>query len=332
MKKTIAAVMGVGALLVGAQGCVLQSAADKFREPIPAASDAQLALPGSAVNGSSTQSAHVRIQGGGGGGGGASNAWLYTFTRDISDGVDFGTVAILGTIVAITDNPPTTIDATHATWGPGSGSALDPITWKLVVTEVADKEYDYEIDGRPHLSTSDADWQKILTGHGFGKASPNYRSGWFQIDNDVYNTLDPSRATSTGSVKVTFDARTLPATIDAHLTTNDGTGQWYEIDVTHLQGGAGTVDLTALADISTPKDGSNENVSMYSRWDTTGAGRADLQFSGGDLKAQTAQASECWSDTYQETYYTDDVNYRPTSGSAAACAFPTAQYTPPQPM
>jgi hypothetical protein len=328
MKKTIAAVWGVGALLVGAQGCVLQSAADKFREPIPAASDAQLALPGSAVNGSSTQSAHVRIQGGGGGGGPASNAWLYSFTRDISDGVDFGTVAILGTIVAITDNPPTTIDANHATWGPGSGDALDPVTWKLVVTQVGDREYDYEIDGRPHLSQSDADWKPILTGHGWGKTHPNYRSGDFLIDNDAYKSLDGTHS-STGTVKVTFDARTIPSTVDAHVTTSDGTGQWFEVDVTHLQGGAGTVDLTALADIATPKDGVNENVAMYSRWDTTGAGRADLQFSGGDLKAQTAQASECWSDMFQETYYTDNVGYRTTSGSASDCVFATAEYTPP---
>ncbi len=329
MKKTIAAMLGVGAVLVGAQGCTLRSAADEFREPIPG-NEAYLAIAGSTVQGNgTTQSAHsVRIQGNGGGNGGSS-AWMYTFTRDLADGVDLGTVAILGTIVAITDYPPTTIDATHATWGPGSGDALDPITWKLVVTRVGDNEYDYEIDGRPHLSQSDADWQAILTGHGWGKSSPNYKSGWFQVDNDVYKSLDPSRGTSTGTVKVTFDGRNMPTTIDAHITTNDGTNQWFDVAVTHEKGGAGEVYLTALADISTPKDGNNENVAMYSRWDTTGAGRGDLQFSGGDLKNVTAHASECWDKGYKESYYADDVNYRPTMGDASLCVFPTAEYAPP---
>ena len=329
MEKIIAATVGVCAVLAGAQGCVLQNAADKYREPIPG-SEAYLAVAGSSVHGTgATQGARssggLRLQDNGGGG---SNAWMYTFTRDVSDGVDFGTAVILGTIVAITDYPPTTIDAHSATWGPGSGDALDPVTWKLVVTEVATNEFDYEVDGRPHLSQSDADWKAVLTGHGWGKTSPNYKSGWFQIDNDAFHALDPSRGTSNGTVKVTFDGRQTPSTIDAHVQTSDGSGQWFDVAVTHEAGGAGEVYVTALTDISSNKDGKLENVAMYSRWDTSGAGRGDLEFSGGDLGSKTAQASECWSDAFAETYYTDNVNYKPTSGDAASCVFKTAQYMP----
>jgi hypothetical protein len=86
--------------------------------------------------------------------------------------------------------------------------------------------------------------------------------------------------------------------------------------------------LTALADISNPKDGVNENVVDDSRWTRTGAGRADVQMSGGDLGATKVQASQCWSDAFAQTYYTDNVNYQPTAGDPSTCAFAQAQFAP----
>ncbi|HEY8041834.1 MAG TPA: hypothetical protein VIF15_18650 [Polyangiaceae bacterium] len=328
MDKTIAAVLVGATTLAGlAQGCALPQDASKFREPIPQKGDVSLAMPGSQASGAAGQSASIRIQGGGTGGGGSTGfSTFYEFTRNISDGVDYGTAVIIGEIVAITSLPPTTVDDNHAVWGPGSGDALDPVTWKLVVTQVGDREFDYEVDGRSHLSTSDADWKAIVTGHGYGKSHPSHRSGWFQLDNDVFRSLDPMRGTSTGKVKVTFDARAYPLTIVADLTTNDGTGAYYDVAVTHEQDGSGVVALTALADISSTKDGVNENVVENSRWNATGAGRADVKMSGGDLGATTALASECWSSAYTRTYYTDNVNYQPTVGDASTCAFAQAQF------
>jgi hypothetical protein len=52
-----------------------------------------------------------------------------------------------------------------------------------------------------------------------------------------------------------------------------------------------------------------------------------VQFSGGDFKS-AVQASECWSDAFVETYYTDSAGYKPTTGDAASCAFLQAQYMP----
>jgi hypothetical protein len=321
----VGAVGGV-AVFAMANGCLLQTSdADKFREPLPQTGDSALSVPGSqAKGGTSTQSAGgIRIQDNGGGG---NYAVFYSFTRDVADGVDLTTGVILGAIIAVTSTQPTTIDAHQATWGPGQGNALDPITWRLTVTEVGDREFDYHLDGRPHLSTSDADFKAILTGHGWGKAHANHRSGWFQWDNDVYRSLDPARGHDTGTVKVTFDARTYPIVIEAVAKPTDPNAGWFDVTVTHNQDASGEVDIKALGDIDTPKDGVNENVVLHSRWDKTGAGRADVQLSGGDLK-QTALASECWADTFVRTYYTDNVNYKPTCGNASLCVFPQAQFS-----
>jgi len=218
MKKTIASVVGIAGIAALAQACAVQSTdASKFREPIPQKSDVALGVPGSATAGSSTQSAGVKLQdnGPGGGSGGTGYAEFYSFTRSITDGVDTGTVLIIGEIEAITSLPPTTIDDNHAVWGPGSGDALDPVTWKLVVTQVGDREYDYEVDGRPHLSTSEADWKPLLQGHGYGNTHPMHRSGTFTLDNDAMRSLDPTRTSDTGTVKVTFDGRNYPIAITA---------------------------------------------------------------------------------------------------------------------
>jgi hypothetical protein len=335
MRRTIAAALGAAALAGAAPACVIQTGqADKFREPLPQASDAALAFAGSTTAGTRPQAAaatSLHVQSGSGGGSGAGTqagyASYYEFTRGITDAVDTVTVAIVGEIVVVASLPPTTVDANHAVWGPGSGDALDPVSWKLTVTLVGGDEFDYEVDGRPHLSQSEADWKAILTGHGFGKSSASYRSGSFVIDQDALRALDPTRTTSTGTVAITYDARSYPLNALADVTPNDGTGASYHVTVLHGQDGSGIMTLNAATDVSTPPDGTNESVAENSRWDSTGAGRADVKLSGGDLGAATVMASQCWSDAFAQVYYTDSVGYEPTSGSAASCAYAQAQFT-----
>jgi hypothetical protein len=334
MKRTIAALAGGAALLALAQGCTMQSDASRFREPLPQNGDAALSVPGSTVSGTTTQSVSpgasvLRLQTTGSGSGGtAGYATFYEFTRVVADSVDWATVAILGAIEAVASSPPTSIDANHAVWGPGRGNALDPVSWRLTVTAVGSGAYDYEVDGRPHLSTSDADWRAILTGHGYDHTSASHRSGNFTIDRDALHALDPVTHPDTGSVRVDYDARTYPATIAANVTTNDGSGSWFDVTVTHDKDGSGQLAVSALADIDTPKDGTNENVAENSRWNSTGAGRADVAISGGNLGSTKVLASQCWSDAFAQTYYTDNVNYQPTVGDPSTCAFSQAQFSP----
>jgi hypothetical protein len=134
------------------------------------------------------------------------------------------------------------MESQKAVWGPGRGSSLDPIVYRLTVTE-------------------------------------------------VHHTADPA---------------------------------WFDATVTHESEGAGRVALTAQGDIDKPANGTFEDVTLHSRWNAEGAGRADVQMSGGSLPT-TVQATECWSETFARSYYTDNVNYQPTEGSPTACAFSSTQ-------
>jgi hypothetical protein len=325
--RTIAATLGI-ALATMTGGCVVQQPdATEYREAIPQQGDAQLAFAGTRATGGTgttgqsltTPQLHIA----GTGGGGTNYASFYEFTRSVADGVDTGTLLILAEVALVTSFPPTSIDGSHAVWGPG-GDALDPVEWKLTVTKTAEHEFDYEVDGRPHGSTDNSAWRSILTGHGYGHAHTLYRSGSFKLDGDTLKALDPTRSNG-GKISVQYDARAWPKTVTADVTTSDGSGQWFDVTVAHESDGGGTVVATALADISSPPDGTNESVDENSRWNSTGAGRADVKMSGGDL-SQTVLASQCWSSQFAQTYYTDSVDYQPTSGDPSTCAFAQAQF------
>src|SRR5262249_401565 len=134
------AATGLVTLALGA-GCVAkEDDAARFREPIPHAEDVGLKVPGaSAASGTTTQT----LRRPGAPATPAPAGEYYRLTRDLTGAVDLVTAITLGAIWALVQTPPTSIDAKHAVWGPGQGTALDPVVWRFRVTEVADGEYDY---------------------------------------------------------------------------------------------------------------------------------------------------------------------------------------------
>jgi hypothetical protein len=320
------------AVIVGtASACTVKttSDADRFREPIPQGGEVALKVPGSAGAATTTSSSAIRVEstptsGAPGTTGTSGTAEYYRFTRDLTDAVDWGSAATVGLVWLIVQAPPTSTSAHQAVWGPARGEALSPVTWKLTVNETTTDVFNYQLDGRPNASTSDADWKTVLAGHGYAKASASHATGWFQWDADAQRALDPMRAANdTGTTKVTYDVRTLPATLRAEHAPTASTESSYTIDVTHLTGGAGQVDIAALGDLDPSGTTAKENVDMHSRWDASGAGRADTTVAGGDVPVSIASvhATECWDTSFARVYYTDTASTQPTTGSPSACAF-----------
>lgn len=306
----------MAAAMATAAGCAVQpDEADRFREAVPQQDEVALRVPGGeASSGARPQGLRVLTNGGA-----AETARYYRFTREITGAVDFGTAAILGAVWAIVHSPPTTIEAKRAVWGPGQANALEPAVWRFTVEEKAEGEYDYVLEGRPKAG---GEFLTALRGHGYGKAHPLHRQGWFEADNDVFRTLDPANARDHGTTKVTYDLKSLPATIAVALRPGADRGS-ADVVVTHEAAGAGSVDITALGDIDDSKATKLEDVRLLSRWSSAGAGRADVLMKGGDLPT-TVKATECWSESFSRVFYEDTVSFEPKSGDAAACAFPAS--------
>ncbi len=117
-------------------------------------------------------------------------AYWYGFTRYVRQGVNKVTAEVLGGVWIIVNTKPTSVSENEAIWGPYTDS-LEPVTYRFRVTEVGPDEYDYKLEGRPKESSSDADYQAVLYGKGWGKGNDKHGDGFFVIDMDVARELDP---------------------------------------------------------------------------------------------------------------------------------------------
>src|SRR5512140_3719653 len=234
--------MGLVALGVamGAHACTIKADdSERFRDPIPQSSDVGMGVPGSTTGAptkAQAKSLHLSNTPGG-----TSYAEYYQVTRDITDSVDYGTAWVISLVWTIVHTPATTIEPHKAVWGPGEGDALSPVVWRFTVNEVGDKEYDYVLEGRPKGSTSEADFKAVLSGHGYGKSRAEHREGFFTLDFDASAKLDPARNHDSGNVKVNFDLRQYPATLNVEMNATDRPRN-AKVDVTHQADGSGAVD------------------------------------------------------------------------------------------
>ncbi|HEY2410325.1 MAG TPA: hypothetical protein VGI10_30175 [Polyangiaceae bacterium] len=322
---------------VFATGCALkhEDPADEYREAVPSAQSVNIDGPGSANGTSSTAAlssapqAHTLGSAPPGTPDPSGYAKWYGFTRDERDGVNSITLAILGGVSLIVHSEPTSTTSDSATWGPYT-DALDPASYRLRVQRVAPGEYDYVLEGRPKASSSDADYQTVLSGKGYGRNDARHGQGAFTVDLDAARALDPYKhPNDSGSVAFEYQ---LPANIDDDLTALPRTisatvvpqgESHYAIESQANVDHTGSLHVTAHADIDASKTTALEDVQVESRYRADGAGRADITISGGDVPATigTVTASECWGSDFMRSYYTDSANIEPSAGDAAACVY-----------
>jgi hypothetical protein len=110
--------------------------------------------------------------------------------------------------------------------------------------------------------------------------------------------------------------------VTATVTPSQSDSFWSASSTTN-EDGTGILFVDAHDDVSDEKNTAKEDVQIRSRWNAQGAGRADISLSGGDVPQTygTISATECWDSTFARVYYGDSVEYAPTEGDAAACAY-----------
>src|SRR6185312_9301059 len=102
---------------------------------------------------------------------------------------------------------------------------------------------------------------------------------------NIYDNCDPSTCTTHGQI---FDA------VYAYAATPGSGGD--------LQYGATENFVITTA--------ANETLSLHSRWMETGAGRTDVQVTGGDVGTAVDTSSECWDANFSSVY--SATSYAPT--------------------
>jgi hypothetical protein len=222
-----------------------------------------------------------------------------------------GGAAFVGLLVkTVVAFPPTTISGDTAVWGPFSGSAIEPIIWKVTVSRIGDHQFQYQFDGQSKL-TPGSPFVTVLAGKHTaalddqGDPIEGFGTGSFTLDWNQRQKLPLANPDEVGTANYSY-AR-LPgatATIAAKfLQVKDrDNGKLVDVDYAyaHHQGGSGTMDFSY--DAAAQLGMADGRASVRSRWERTGAGRADAKLTSSALPAP-ATASECWSAIFGSTFF-----------------------------
>jgi hypothetical protein len=263
----------------------------------------------------------------------------YAWTRGATVVVNGGTVAVLTLIKEITEHAPTTVEEKKAVWGPHT-AALSPNTWRLTVNQTGDHHYTYVLEARAKSGT-DADFKTILSGShqvavdANGARTKNFGKGNFTLDWDAAQTL-PEHDNNVGRVEVRYlrpDSASM-VTVDADFRqVRDGENPAARVNADYryksTPGSGGEFDFAVKKNVDrgTTRTAA-ENLTIKSRWKQDGAGRSDIQATGGDLGTVKAQVNECWDTNFASQVLL--VSYAPAANygtEATECAFPSAVYS-----
>ncbi len=239
-------------------------------------------------------------------------AGLYVLTYADTAIINGGVVTVLNVLHDIVSLPPTTTSGKTYTWGPGAASPLDPNVWELTVTDNGDGTYSYTLQGAKKNTTN---FVTVLSGTHTpvktnGVNDPDHGSGTFLIDWNARATLALTDG-NVGTGNVTYNHVNADVTVDVVFTgVHTGGGVTANAD--------GVYEFSDQSNID-PATSALETVNIESRWDPTGAGRSDVNVTGGDLGTSTATVSECWDDNFLETYYLDSGNWQAPQGMETSC-------------
>jgi hypothetical protein len=238
------------------------------------------------------------------------------FTRDVNEHV----LMFLSWIDEITSYPPSApIDGGYV-WGPWTDSGLSPVEGRFWMTRADGETYDYGLQWRPR--DSEGEWTDIWLGRTTASTDTVRRGvGAYGVDFTAAKALDPT-VDPVGVVDVDYDTVTdgreiaveyvgffneeddMTAPLDAqyfYRSHADLTGQflfdWFmDIHYDEYHG----EQYPAL-----------EHAWFNTRWESSGAGRADVTVTDGDLpdieyEGQSVSrygVSECWGNDFLRSFY-----------------------------
>jgi hypothetical protein len=329
--------LALGLAVATTLGACGKDGGDEFRDGVPQHEDVALAIPGAVdsqqsalASGDGTAAVHSTLLG--------DQADFYVLTRGITAMVNGGTVAVLTLVRTITDYPPTTVAMDTAVWGPYT-EPLSPNTWRLTVNRIARGQFHYVFEAKAKTA-ADSAYVTVLSGnHNLANPGahrrahlPAYGSGDFVLDWNAAQTL-PEHDDNVGSAAFAYSRTSPTSDVNIQVTftqvKDKDTGMLIDAtyDYVASPGAGGAFDFKLIKNFITP-GAALETLTVHSRWQETGAGRADAKIVGGDLTVPEATVNECWDAGFASVFLTN--SYGDASkmwGAETSCAFPSALYS-----
>ncbi|HXJ21417.1 MAG TPA: hypothetical protein VMT03_14395 [Polyangia bacterium] len=325
--------------LVGAIGCG-KTDNGEFSDSVPTQENVALVVPASAagVTSGAAVGANLTVRDSAGQGLLATD---YVLTATVVAVVNTATATVLTLVKDITDYPPTSVMGDTAVWGPGT-DPLSANTYRLTVTRTAPHVFAYKLDGKGK-NDPDTAFVTVLSGthtqalDAAGHLMSGFGSGNFVLDFDAAATL-PQHDNNVGQIAVQYSrlSPTATVTIDVAFTnvqdhcdplTCQTSGQIFDAvyQYSATPGSGGDLQYADAKDYVTTTS-AKETLEIHSRWLQTGAGRTDMQLSGGDVASAVQTSSECWDANFASVYSNTTYDQSKDWGDGSSCAFPTAAY------
>ena len=256
-------------------------------------------------------------------------AEYYLLTARVTDDVNGLIGSVLTMVDSLTEAPPSfsDVEANTAVWGPFSGP-LEPSEYALFVHLDDDTGvYTWSINGR--AAGTEDQWTGFVVGQVEPGATADVSRGWFALDFDQVALLDPTsdaRGVFVSAYDIAVDDVSASVGFEEFIgdDNEEPVNALYHYE--QIDGGDGLMDLAFEHDVN-PEDGTgtDELSIIRSRWTASGSGRADAYTTGGDLGDVVANATECWSSTFEAVYYQD--SFSPVEeGDPELCAFDEAEW------
>jgi hypothetical protein len=252
----------------------------------------------------------------------------YVATRTVTESVNGVIRFVLGSVSwVVTTQRPTWVDDEHtrAMWGPYQDSGLDPVSTGIWVERQADGGFHWAVFQVPNGGTLEDDAVAIVAGEVDAGSTRSEASGTFAVDFDAAADLDPAVGTVGGfGVEYAYDAEGVAALVGMQ-SYGQRNGELHDAAYSYEEDytGAGTMDLAWLEDVN--GGGTDEVITLRSRWQADGQGRGDAEVLGGDL-AVDVTANNCWGADFETVYWTDTIGMYDEEGAESSCAFTPAEY------
>ncbi len=319
MHRKYLLVLALPSLLMACGGTTI----DSLRSGIPNSDTVRLDFPaqsGQALETGQTQQAAL-----------GQTSFFYGVTRDTTRLVNGATALVLILVKAITDTPPTTFKDNVAVWGPYT-DALSPNTYRLTATDNGNHHYSYVLEGKAK-GAPDTAYVTLLSGTHtaateHGQPVKGFGNGTLLIDWDKAQTL-PEHSADVGTALIAYSrmSSTAQVTIDVKFTQvrDLATNQRIDANYGYLSN-PGADGRFRFSSYATP-GAAIQRFAIESRWQNSGAGRADVVVTGGGL-SQPATVNECWDASFKSQYL--HASYDPSHdyGSESVCVFTPAEYSP----
>jgi hypothetical protein len=241
----------------------------------------------------------------------------YQMTWDLSQAVNGGVGGVMLVLQAVVAQPATSCTTDSCTWGPGS-TALDPNIYKLVVTQqqTTPVSYQYVLSAEPKSNPS-AGFFALISGTATPSGQPDQGSGTFTIDFNAAQNLD-NPGNTVGQLTATYD-NVGPLSVQVTFLGMADTQTPSQLDnanYAYADNASGGGDLQVAFENTT----TSAITTLHSRWENDGSGRGDATYTS---PSYSATASECWSSSFDVTFFesSDPSNptFGPNSGQESAC-------------